>query len=292
MTQPVLYDGDEILKTHHVPVSVPSSKEDLELAELTKQKMNDPKCVKKRIKFLPPNYSKENFLATFTSQTQPTHEQVFWSTDLLKKRAEALKANASPLPVLPPATVYPPNTPVHLVPRTLPTTSQVNIEHFDEVQKSLVTEVRDMKAVFENMEAEVDQNAIDKKSGEIEPENSKLLEKIQNDDHDTIVTNFSKLEIVYLNLQLKHQHLKENVENFKSKPSKDVLVFDAFFEIGNRDAQIQSHKNTIRKLKAQISDLKANKSDVHNNLDYKSLDSQNSHLKETVTALQERLENF
>ncbi|GJY58704.1 E-beta-farnesene synthase [Tanacetum coccineum] len=216
----------ELLKTHHVPVIVPSSEEDLELAETTRNKlhakMNDSACVEKRVNITPPNYSKENFMATFTPQTQLTPEQVFWSIDLEKRKAEELKANAPPLPVLPPATVYPPNTPVHLVPRTLPTTSQVNIglyvitqlfwdfektckkritptgitegergfeqtkrcyltevipffnllkEHFDGVQKSLVTEVRAMKAVFENLEAEVDQNEIDLKSGEIERKN-------------------------------------------------------------------------------------------------------------------------
>ncbi|GJT41154.1 hypothetical protein Tco_0941019 [Tanacetum coccineum] len=224
--QPALYDGEELLKTHHVPVIVPSSEEDLELAETTRNKlhakMNDSACVEKRVNITPPNYSKENFMATFTPQTQLTPEQVFWSIDLEKRKAEELKANAPPLPVLPPATVYPPNTPVHLVPRTLPTTSQVNIglyvitqlfwdfektckkritptgitegergfeqtkrcyltevipffnllkEHFDGVQKSLVTEVRAMKAVFENLEAEVDQNEIDLKSGEIERKN-------------------------------------------------------------------------------------------------------------------------
>ncbi|GJQ93377.1 retrovirus-related pol polyprotein from transposon TNT 1-94 [Tanacetum coccineum] len=129
--QPVLYDGEELLKTHHVPVNVPSSKEELELAEATRNKlhvkMNDSACVEKRVNITPPNYSKENFMATFTPQTQLTPEQVFWSLDLAKRKAEELKANAPPLPVLPPATVYPPNTPVHLVPRTLPTTSQVNI---------------------------------------------------------------------------------------------------------------------------------------------------------------------
>ncbi|GKD09912.1 hypothetical protein Tco_1189597 [Tanacetum coccineum] len=63
----------------------------------------------------------------------------------------------------------------------------------------------------------------------LEAENSKLLEQIQNDDHHSMAMNFSKLEIVHLNLQLKYQHLKENIENFKSKPSKDVPEFDAFF---------------------------------------------------------------
>ncbi|GKB90366.1 retrovirus-related pol polyprotein from transposon TNT 1-94 [Tanacetum coccineum] len=186
--QSELYDGEELLKTHHVPVIVLSSEEDLELAETTRNKLhakiNDSTCVEKRV--------------------------------------EELKVNAPPLPVLPPATVYPPNIPVHLVPRTLPTTSQVNIglyvitqlfwdfektckkritptgitegergfeqtkrcyltkvipffnllkEHFDGVQKSLVTEVRAMKAVYENLEAEVDQNEIDLMSGEIEQKN-------------------------------------------------------------------------------------------------------------------------
>ncbi|GJY37914.1 hypothetical protein Tco_0424278 [Tanacetum coccineum] len=83
VAQPTLYDGDEILKTHNVPVSVTSSKEDLEIAEITRQKMNEK------------------------------------MNDLV----------------------------------------------------SLVKEVRAMKAVFENMEAEVDQNAIDKKCGEIERKN-------------------------------------------------------------------------------------------------------------------------
>ncbi|GKB02348.1 retrovirus-related pol polyprotein from transposon TNT 1-94 [Tanacetum coccineum] len=224
--QPALYDGDELLKPHHVPVMVPSSEEELELAEATRNKlhvkMNDSACVEKRVNITPPNYSKENFMATFTPQTQLTPEQVFWSLDLAKRKAEELKANATPLPVLPPATVYPPNTPAHLVPRTLPTTSQVNIglyvitqlfwdfektckkritptgitegergfeqtkrcyltevipffnllkEHFEGIQKSLVTEVRAMKAVFENLEAKVDQNETDLQSGEIERKN-------------------------------------------------------------------------------------------------------------------------
>ncbi|GKA05914.1 hypothetical protein Tco_0685034 [Tanacetum coccineum] len=48
--QPALYDGDELLKTHHVPVIVTSSEEDLELAETTRikmnEKMNDSVCGK------------------------------------------------------------------------------------------------------------------------------------------------------------------------------------------------------------------------------------------------------
>nr|GEV09662.1 hypothetical protein [Tanacetum cinerariifolium] len=216
---PVLYDGNELLKTHHVPVLVTSSEEDLELAETTRikmnEKMNDHVCVEKRVKITPPNYSKETFMATFTPHTQLTPEQVFWSKEINDKKADDLKARTPPLRVLLPMTVYPPNTHVHLVPRTLPTTSQVNIglyvitqlfwdfektckkriipmgiiegergfeqtkrcyltevipffnllkEHFDEFQKSIVTEVGAMKTVSENLEAEVDRDAIDLKS--------------------------------------------------------------------------------------------------------------------------------
>ncbi|GJV37468.1 hypothetical protein Tco_1409945 [Tanacetum coccineum] len=118
--QPALYDGDELLKPHHVPVIVPTSEEELELAEATRNKrnvkMNDSACVEKRVNITPPNYSKENFMATFTPQTQLIPEQVFWSLDLAKRKAEELKANATPMPVLPLATMYPPNLPHQLSP--------------------------------------------------------------------------------------------------------------------------------------------------------------------------------
>ncbi|GJZ25691.1 hypothetical protein Tco_0569944 [Tanacetum coccineum] len=352
--QPALYDGTEIVKIDHDPMKVRTSEEEIVASKASRKKMheklNNPVCVEKKINCMPPNYIKENFLVIFTPHTQLTPEQVFWAIDLEKRKAEELKANASALPVLPPATVYPPNTPDHLVPRMLPTTSQVNIglyvitqlfwdfektckkritptgiteggrgfeqtkrcylmevipffnllkEHFDGVQKSLVTKVRAMKAIFEEMEAEVDQYEVAQKYREIErknllitnenlianciaqdvfytvtdsalttssfhdlstaydvamkrvvdleSENSHLLTKIKQDDHDTMIKDFSKLEVAHFNLQLKHQHLKEKIENLKSRPSKDALEFDVFFELGMRDDQIQSHKNTIRK---------------------------------------------
>ncbi|GJV80465.1 hypothetical protein Tco_1516335 [Tanacetum coccineum] len=127
---------------------------------------------------------------------------------------------------------------------------------------------------------------------ELESENSKLLNKIQHDSHDTMVKDFSKLEVAHLNLQLKYQHLKENIENFKSKSSKDVPEFDTFFELGIGDDQIQGHMNTIHKLKAQISQLKAKKSDVIGTGMCHFTHTQNFQLNETVTALQEQLDHF
>nr|GEW51654.1 retrovirus-related Pol polyprotein from transposon TNT 1-94 [Tanacetum cinerariifolium] len=316
--QPKLYDGDEILKTHHAPVIVPTSEEELELVDASNMKIaeklkNDPEVVKWKITHKPSNYSKENFIATFTPHTILTSERVFWSKYLLKQKAEALKAKTPPL-------------------------------KFFHLRQSLVKEVKEMKAVFENMEADVDQNATDKKCDEIErkhlliknknlianclaqdvfytvtnsaltasrlhdlsvaynvaktraveleAENFRLNEKIQQDDHDTMIKNFSKIAIDHLNLQLKYQHLKERIENSNSKTSKDAPEFDAVFELNEKDAQLQAHINTIRQLKAQISQLKANKSDVIGTLDPKSIDSHNIQLIDTVDTLQKQIDIF
>ncbi|GJS82732.1 retrovirus-related pol polyprotein from transposon TNT 1-94 [Tanacetum coccineum] len=72
--------------------------------------MQNPMWKEQNINIRPPNYSKENFLETFTPQTQLTPEQIFWFKYLLKKKAKALEEQAKdpkPIPVL---TVYPPNT--------------------------------------------------------------------------------------------------------------------------------------------------------------------------------------
>ncbi|GJT39674.1 hypothetical protein Tco_0939539 [Tanacetum coccineum] len=70
--QPSLYNVHEIIKTNHVPTIVHNSEDTLEIAEITRKKMNDkmkdPECVKNKVKIAPHNYSKENYLATFTPQ--------------------------------------------------------------------------------------------------------------------------------------------------------------------------------------------------------------------------------
>nr|GEZ04307.1 retrovirus-related Pol polyprotein from transposon TNT 1-94 [Tanacetum cinerariifolium] len=54
-------------------------------------KMNDPECVTRKVKIAPHDYSKENYLATFTPHKQLTPEQIFWSNDLMKLKSRALK---------------------------------------------------------------------------------------------------------------------------------------------------------------------------------------------------------
>nr|GFB20621.1 hypothetical protein [Tanacetum cinerariifolium] len=72
--QSALYNGHEIVKTHHVPAIVHESKDTLEITETTRKKINEkiknPMRVKKKVKIIPPEYLKENYLATFTPHKQ------------------------------------------------------------------------------------------------------------------------------------------------------------------------------------------------------------------------------
>ncbi|GKG06269.1 hypothetical protein Tco_0326355, partial [Tanacetum coccineum] len=93
--QPALYNGHEIIKTNRIPAIVHNSEDTLEIAEITWKKINDklktPLWTEQNINIRPLDYSKENYLATFTPQTQLTPGQIFWSKDVLKMKAEALK---------------------------------------------------------------------------------------------------------------------------------------------------------------------------------------------------------
>nr|GEU62100.1 hypothetical protein [Tanacetum cinerariifolium] len=120
-------------------------------------KMKDPECVTHKVKIAPRDYSKENFLATFTPQNQLTPKQIFWSQGLIKMKTEALKEQTTASRPIEALTVYPPNTPATLVPRG--------------IQKALTKEIKEMKDIFEKLKAEVTQNVIDRKHDEIERKN-------------------------------------------------------------------------------------------------------------------------
>ncbi|GJX41538.1 retrovirus-related pol polyprotein from transposon TNT 1-94 [Tanacetum coccineum] len=93
--QPALYSGHVIVTPNHAPAVVRDCEETLEQSEISRKKMHDKMkanaCVDNKVNITPPNYSKENFLATFTPQKQLTPEQLFWSQDIVKMKAEALK---------------------------------------------------------------------------------------------------------------------------------------------------------------------------------------------------------
>nr|GFA27111.1 hypothetical protein [Tanacetum cinerariifolium] len=96
--QPALYNGHEILKDNHARAKVHNTEDTLEIAKITRKKMNakmtDPECVTHKVKIAPHDYSKENLLATFTPHKQLTPKQIYWSNDLMKLKFKALKERA------------------------------------------------------------------------------------------------------------------------------------------------------------------------------------------------------
>ncbi|GJU12644.1 hypothetical protein Tco_1135040 [Tanacetum coccineum] len=162
--QRALYNGHEIVKTNHARALVHDSKDTLEIAETTRkqmiEKMKDPECVKKKVKISPHDYSKENYQATFTPQKQLTPEQIFWSDDLLKMKAKALKEKAK---------FAKPITSMMVYRKTNHNYDSVSSQYT--CKAAPINEIKEMKEVFDQMEAEVDQNAIDKKCDEIERKN-------------------------------------------------------------------------------------------------------------------------
>ncbi|GJZ57512.1 hypothetical protein Tco_0613006 [Tanacetum coccineum] len=322
--QPTLYNGHEIVKTHHVLAIVHDSEDTLEIDETTRkkrnEKMKDPMCVQKKVKIIPPEYSKENYLATFTPQKQLTSEQIFWSDDILKEKAKALKAKANDPKSITAMMVYPPNTPTKLVPRVLPTKSQGKglsnkqcyltevipffktlKEHFEGIQKALINEVKEMTKFFEELEAEVDQNIVDRKCNVIERKNLLIANETLIADFLSkgvfytatnsvlTVSRFSEMHDAYtieharcLELEaelskLRHKIQKDDHKRFgnnKSQPSQDAPEFDTVFEINKMKASLQGKDNIIRKLRVLISQLKETRSEADHTLDFRALDFQ------------------
>ncbi|GKD27254.1 hypothetical protein Tco_1233468 [Tanacetum coccineum] len=191
--QSALYNGHEIIKTNYALAVVHDSEDTLEIDETTRKKMlvkmKSPMCVENRVKIALPDYSKENYLATFTPQRHLTPDQIFWSSyiSILKPISEIM--------------VYPPNTPAKLVPRVLSTKSQKGKEVSNKQRNvtllSVMNAVNTISMFSEMHDAYTVEQA---RCLELEDEISKLKHKIQKDDHSEMIKRFSNLGIDHLNL--------------------------------------------------------------------------------------------
>ncbi|GKD98872.1 putative ribonuclease H-like domain-containing protein, partial [Tanacetum coccineum] len=203
-------------------------------------KMKDPECVTYKVKIAPPDYSKENYLATFTPQKQLNPEQIFCSQDLIKMKEEALKKQTTASRPIKALTVFTPTgltegergfeqtkecylTEVILFIKTLK-------EHFEGVQKALTKEMKD---IFEELEAEVDQNVVNRKHDEIE--RKKLL--IANDNlivdclskeafyiatnSEITVSRFTKMHEAHTIIQTRCLKLEAELSKLRNKVQKD-----------------------------------------------------------------------
>ncbi|GJY48011.1 hypothetical protein Tco_0437967 [Tanacetum coccineum] len=239
-------------------------------------------------------------------------------------KTEALKEQTPASKPIKALTVYPPNIPATLVPgRITPTgltegergfeqTKECYLtevipffktlkEHFEGIQKALTKEVKEMKEIFKELEAEVDQNVINRKYDEIERKNiliandnlivdclskyvfytatnykltvSRFTE--MHDAHTVVQARCLELEaeLSKLHDELKYQNLKERFGNNTSPPARDAPDFDSVFVKKMKDS-IQGKDNPIKKLRMQISQLNETRSKTDRTLDFRALDLQ------------------
>ncbi|GJV05102.1 hypothetical protein Tco_1338671 [Tanacetum coccineum] len=141
----------------------------LETARITRRKMNDKmkdtECVTHKVKIAPPDYSKENYLATFTPQK-------ITPTGLTEGERGFEQTKECYL------------TEVILFFKTLK-------EHFEGIQKVLTKEIKEMKDIFEDIEAEVDQNVVNRKHDEIEQKNLLIA-------NDNLIVDCLSKEVFYI----------------------------------------------------------------------------------------------
>nr|GEU41328.1 hypothetical protein [Tanacetum cinerariifolium] len=147
-----------------------------------------------------------------------------------------------------------------------------------------------MKVIFNELEAEVDQNAVNRKCDEIERKNlltanDTLIANCLSKEMFYIATN-SELNVsrlcemhdAYTVVQARCLELKTELSKLKDKIQKDdhdVMDgpdFDSVFEIKKLKASIQGKDNAIRNLRTQISQLQETRSEADRTFDFRALD--------------------
>ncbi|GKE45772.1 hypothetical protein Tco_1473056, partial [Tanacetum coccineum] len=158
-----------------------------------------------------------------------------------------------------------------------------------------------MKAVFENLEAEVDQNETDLMSGEIERKNLLIInenliaECLSNDVFYTVtdfvlnVSRFSDMNDAFTIAQKRIADLES--ENFSQRNKIQINDHDSMIKHFSK-LEIQSRGNTIRELKEKISRLTKKNNDADPIFDLKALVSQNKDLTTKLNALHDLNECF
>nr|GEV86535.1 hypothetical protein [Tanacetum cinerariifolium] len=291
LSEHALYNGHEIIKDNHVPTIVHNTEDTLEIAEITRRKMNDkmkdPECVNHKVKIEPHDYLKKNFLATFTPQKQLTPEQIFWSQDLIKMKTEALKEQTTASRPIKALMVYPPNTPATLVPRRITPTVLTEEEkgfkqtkecylkevipffktlkeHFKGIQRALTKEIKEMKDVFEELKDEIAQNVVDRKHDDIERKNllianDNLIVECLSKEVFFVATNselnvarFTKMHVTHTIVEARCLELEAELSNLRGKSH-----IDNHNELVNRFSNLEdAHLDYLRHLKESVETIR------------------------------------
>ncbi|GKD09530.1 hypothetical protein Tco_1189215 [Tanacetum coccineum] len=194
------------------------------------------------------------------------------------------------------------------------------LDPFNAFDKTLLDEITEVQIVFNQMEAVVDQYAVDKNDLEIKIKqlhivhiamNSnkscvdtcsncleleiELLKKkdfIKKAAYDKLVKSYSTLEKHCIYLELATQHNQEIFQRENSGENLNAPTFNQLFEISELKAQSQEKDTVIRKLKDIIKSL-SEKENVENiKKDIDEIETINIELEHSVAKLLSENENL
>nr|GEU96241.1 hypothetical protein [Tanacetum cinerariifolium] len=186
-------------------------------------------------------------------------------------------------------------------------------DNFEGIQKALTNEIKEIKDVFEELEAEVAQYVIDRKHDAIERKNllianDNLIAECLSKEVFSVATNselnvarFTEMNVAHTIVEARCLELEDELANLRDKNSfgnnpptsdKDTPDFDSVFLIGKMQAFLQGKDNVIQQLKKQISQLQVTRSDTDRTLKVRTADSQITKLTEQVTNLQAQNDLF
>nr|GEV03948.1 copia protein [Tanacetum cinerariifolium] len=252
--QPALYNSHEITKDNHVPAIVDNTEDTLEIAEITRKKINnkmkDPECVTHKALTNEIKEMKDVFEELEAEVAQNVVDRKHDAT----KRKNLLIANDNLFAECLSKEVF-----------SMATNSELNVAQFTEMHvANTIVEARCLA---------------------LEAELANLRNKSHHDNQEELINRFSKLKLNHLNLQLKYQNLKDSFRNNPSTSYKDTPDFDSVFVIGKMQSSLQGKENVIRQPKKKISQLQETLSDTDRTLNVRTADSQITKLTKQVTAL-------
>nr|GEU98525.1 retrovirus-related Pol polyprotein from transposon TNT 1-94 [Tanacetum cinerariifolium] len=244
--QPALYNGHEIIKDNHTPAIVHNIKDTLEIAEITRKKMNDkmnnPECV-----------TRKRITPTGLTEGERGFEQT--KKCYLKEVIPFFK--------------------------TLK-------DNFEGIQKALTKEIKEMKDVFEELEAEVAQYAVDRKHDAIEQKNllianDNLISECLSQEVFSVATN-SELNVA----RFTEMHVANTTVEARCLAHEAELA--NLCDKNNHDNQ-KELINHFSKLE-QLSQLQVTRSDTDRTLKVRTTDPQIAKLTDQVTNLQTQNDLF
>nr|GFC50115.1 hypothetical protein [Tanacetum cinerariifolium] len=254
---------------------VHNSEDTLEIAEITRKKMNDkmndPEYVTRKVKIAPHDYSKKNLLATFTPQKQLTPEQIFWITPSAITDGERGFEHTKACYLQEVISFF----------KTLK-------ENFEGIQKALTKEVKEMKDVFEELKAEVAQFAVDRTHDAIELNNLLIA-------NENLITECLSQEVFCMatNSKLNSARFTDmHVANTTGETRCLALEVELanLRETNNQDNQTELI-NHFSKLE-ELSQLQVTCKDTDRALRVQTIESQITKLTDQVTHLQAQNDMF